>query len=143
MSAVSGTRSDTPIEGVRRVAAAPGGMAAVGPFSQAVVAGGLVFTSGQIPATGDATTTMPFGEQVRRTIDNLGDILHASGSSLAHVLKVNAFLTEPGQLTEYNRIYAEYFGADLPARTTVCVDLWGVALEIECVAVVASEEAGT
>jgi 2-iminobutanoate/2-iminopropanoate deaminase len=131
----------SPAQTVRRIAQSPGGAAAVGPFSQAVVANGLVFTAGQIPAiTGLDDQPETFGEQVRQTLRNLQAVLEAAGSGMDHVVKVNTYLTDPGQLEEYNRVYAEFFTDAKPARTSVCVSLWGVALEIECVAVVA--EAG-
>lgn len=131
----------SPTETVRRIPAIPGGAAAVGPFSQAVVANGFVFTAGQIPAiTGLDDQPETFEEQVRQTLRNLKGVLEAAGSGLDHVVKVNTYLTEPGQLEEYNRVYAEFFTDAKPARTSVCVSLWGVSLEIECVAVLA--EAG-
>jgi 2-iminobutanoate/2-iminopropanoate deaminase len=68
-------------------------------------------------------------------------VLEEAGSGLEHVVKVNGYLTDPSQLEAYNRVYSEFFGAAKPARTTVCVSLWGVALEIECVAVVAGATA--
>ncbi|WP_081747046.1 RidA family protein [Arthrobacter sp. H5] len=123
---------------VRRVAAAPNSVGPVGPYSQAVVANGFVFTSGQIPArTSLADQPETFSEQVRQTILNLQAILTEAGSGLEHVVKVNTYLTSEEQLGEYNRVYEEYFGPHRPARTSVCVALWGVSLEIECVAVVA------
>lgn len=125
---------------IERLAEIPGQAAAVGPFSHAVVANGFVFTSGQIPAiTGLDDQPDTFEGQVRQTIENLRTVLEAAGSSLAHVVKVNTFLTDADQLEEYNRVYAEYFAEAKPARTSVCVSLWGVALEIECVAVLAGE----
>ncbi|MDP9982693.1 2-iminobutanoate/2-iminopropanoate deaminase [Pseudarthrobacter oxydans] len=135
----AGPAPGLPVTGaVRRVAEIPGGAAAVGPFSQAVVANGFVFTAGQIPAiSGLDHQPDTFEDQVRQTILNLRAVLEAAGSGLDHVVKVNAYLTDPGRLEDYNRVYAEYFGAARPARTTVCVSLWGVALEIDCVAVVA------
>lgn len=123
---------------VRRIAELPKGAAAVGPFSQAVVANGFVFTAGQIPAISsldDQPET--FEEQVRQTLRNLRSVLEAAGSGIDHVVKVNTYLTDPGQLDEYNRVYGEFFATARPARTTVCVSLWGVSLEIDCVAVVA------
>lgn len=121
----------------RRLSEIPGQAPAVGPFSHAVVANGFVFTSGQIPAiTGLDDQPDTFEGQVRQTIENLRTVLETAGSGLEHVVKVNGYLTDPGQLEEYNRVYTEYFGAAKPARTSVCVSLWGVSLEIECVAVV-------
>ncbi|CAI3792244.1 RidA family protein [Pseudarthrobacter sp. MM222] len=125
---------------VRRIAEIPGGAAAVGPFSQAVVANGFVFTAGQIPAiSGLDDQPDTFEDQVRQTIVNLRSVLEAAGSGLEHVVKVNAYLTDPGRLEDYNRVYSEFFGTAKPARTTVCVSLWGVSLEIDCVAVVAGD----
>lgn len=127
---------------MRRIAQIPGGASAVGPFSQAVVANGFVFTAGQIPAiSGRDDQPGSFADQVRQTMRNLESVLEAAGSGLEHVVKVNTYLTDPGQLEEYNRVYVEFFGAAKPARTSVCVSLWGVALEIECVAVLAAGEA--
>lgn len=122
-----------------RLARIPGQAAAVGPFSHAVVANGFVFTSGQIPAgTGLDDQPETFEGQVRQAIENLRTVLEAAGSGLDQVVKINTYLTDADQLAEYNRIYAEYFGQALPARTSVCVSLWGVALEIDCVATVAA-----
>ncbi|SKB63700.1 2-iminobutanoate/2-iminopropanoate deaminase [Arthrobacter sp. 49Tsu3.1M3] len=129
-------------ESVRRIAQIPGGAAAVGPFSQAVAANGFVFTAGQIPAiSGLDDQPDTFEDQVRQTIINLRSVLEAAGSGLEHVVKVNGYLTDPGQLEAYNRVYSAFFSGAKPARTTVCVSLWGVALEIECVAVVAGATA--
>lgn len=123
---------------IERLAGIPGQAPAVGPFSPAVIANGFVFTSGQIPAiTGLDHQPDTFEGQVRQTIRNLAGVLEAAGSGLEHVVKVNTYLTSPEQLEKYNRVYVEYFGTAKPARTTVCVSLWGVSLEIECVAVLA------
>ncbi|WP_204366932.1 RidA family protein [Nocardiopsis ganjiahuensis] len=126
------TRIDT-VEGL----AAP-----VGPFSHAVVANGFVYTSGQLPVDASGTAPDTFAAQLTRALDNLRAVLEAAGSSLGHVVKVNGYLTDPEQLDTYNRVYREVFGDALPARTTVGVSLWGVALEIDCVAVVAEEAEG-
>lgn len=121
---------------IRRVDTAPGLPPAVGPYSQAVVAGGLVFTTGQVPAGPDGAAPAGVEDQVRQCLDNLSTVLTAAGSSLANVVKVNAYLTDPAQREPFNRVYAEYFGAAKPARTTVCVSIWEIAMEVECVAVV-------
>jgi len=128
---------------IGRLAGIPGQAPAVGPFSPAVIANGFVFTSGQIPAiTGLDDQPDTFEDQVRQTIRNLAGVLEAAGSGLEHVVKVNSYLTSPDQLEEYNRVYVEYFGSAKPARTTVCVSLWDVSLEIECVAVLAAKQEG-
>ena len=106
----------------------------VGAFSQAVIANGFVYTSGQIPTTVAGKVPADFESQLRATLGNLRLLLDSVGSGLDHVVKVNGYLTHRDQLEPYNRIYRAWFGDHLPARTTVCVDLWGVALEIDCVA---------
>ncbi|NBA95892.1 RidA family protein [Pseudomonas sp. R5(2019)] len=118
-----------------RIQAAPGTIGPVGPYSQAVISGNLVFTAGQIPAVG-ALDEQPasFTEQVRQTLMNLEAILLEAGSSLSQIVKLNAYLTDVAQLEPFNRVYREVLGHAPPARTTVCVALWGVALEIDCIA---------
>ena len=77
-----------------------------------------MFTAGQIPAiSGLDDQPDTFEDQVRQTILNLRSVLEAAGSGLEHVVKVNTYLTDPGQLEEYNRVYSEFFGAAKPART--------------------------
>jgi 2-iminobutanoate/2-iminopropanoate deaminase len=120
---------------MKRITAAPGTIGPVGPYSQAVISGHLVFTAGQIPAGVDFDSQpAEFEEQVRQTLRNLEAILIAAGSDFDHVIKVNGYLTDPAQLEPFNRVYTEVLGHAPPARTTVCVSLWGVSLEIDCVA---------
>ena len=121
---------------IRRISAAPGLAPVLGPYSQAVVANGFVFTTGQVPFGADGSAPEDFEDQVARCLENLVSVLAAAGSGLQHVVKVNAYLTFPEQREPFNRVYARYFTDDLPARTTVCVSIWEIALEIECVAVV-------
>jgi len=128
---------------IRRIHAAPGAVEPVGPYSQAVTAGGFVFTAGQVPArTSLADQPADFAGQVRQAIRNLEAVLVEAGSGLEHVVKVNTYLTDQGQLAEYNQVYEEFFGPHRPARTSVCTSLWGVSLEIECVAVVPGRREG-
>lgn len=122
---------------IRRIGDAAGNRA-VGPYSQAVVAGGFAFTSGHLPAGSQAGE--PFGDKVRRTLTVLGATLQEAGSSWQNVVKVNSYLTKPDQLDEYNEVYREFFPTDLPARTTICVDIFGIDLEIECIAVVGQQD---
>ncbi len=113
----------------------PGTPAVAGPYSQAVVSGGFVFTAGQIPVSPlDNQSPPDFEQQVRQIMINLRQTLLAAGSDLQHVVKVNGYLTHPDQLEVYNRVYREFMGDTLPARTTVCVSLWGVSMEIDCIA---------
>ena len=119
---------------IRRVRTVVGLSEPVGAFSQAVIADGFVYTSGQIPVRTDGSTPADFESQLEATLGNLRTLLDSVGSGLDQVVKVNGYLTDRDQLDPYNRIYTAWFGEHLPARTTVCVDLWDVALEIDCVA---------
>ena len=112
--------------------------AAVGPYSQAVRAGGLIFTAGQIaldPATG-AMVDGGIEEQTRRALRNLQSVLEAAGSGLAGVLKTTVFLTDMGAFAAMNAVYAEFFPSSPPARSAVEVAALpkGALFEIECVA---------
>ncbi|MFG0356619.1 RidA family protein [Pseudomonas putida] len=128
---------------MKRIHSAPGTISPVGPYSQAVVSGHLVFTAGQIPSLGSLEEQPDnFKDQVRQTFANLAAILEAAGSSLSHIVKVNAYLTDPDQLVPFNEVYKEILGHAPPARTTVCVQLWGVSLEIDCVAELIDMERG-
>lgn len=128
---------------MKRIHRAPGTISPVGPYSQAVVSGHLVFTAGQIPSLGSLEEQPDnFKDQVRQTFANLAAILEAAGSSLSHIVKVNAYLTDPDQLVPFNEVYKEILGHAPPARTTVCVQLWGVSLEIDCVAELIDMERG-
>ena len=97
--------------------------AAIGPYSQAVVAGDFVFCSGQIPLD---PTTNQLAEggieiQTRRVLDNLAAVLQAAGSSFEQVVKTTIFLADMNDFATVNTIYAEYFGSEPPARATVQV----------------------
>ncbi len=111
--------------------------AAVGPYSQAVVAGGLVFTSGQIaidPAD-NTVKAVTIEEQTERVCLNLKAVLEAAGSGTDRVVKTVCFLADMGDFAAFNAVYAKYFPS-LPARSCVAVkDLpKGVRVEVECVA---------
>jgi len=128
---------------MQRIHSAPGTISPVGPYSQAVVSGHLVFTAGQIPSLGSLEEQPDnFKDQVRQTFANLAAILEAAGSSLSYIVKVNAYLTDPDQLVPFNEVYKEILGHAPPARTTVCVQLWGVSLEIDCIAELVDMERG-
>ena len=105
--------------------------APVGPYSQAVKAGELLFISGQIPidpANGQLEKSS-FAAQCRRSLDNLKAIIAAAGSSLDKVVKVNIFLKDLGKFTEFNAIYNEYFGEAKPARA--CVEVARLPLDVD------------
>ncbi len=114
----------------------------VGPYSQCVVSGGLLFSSGQIgmdPQTGKLAEG--FSAQARRVLENLGIILEAAGASPQEVLKVTVYLTDLGNYKELNGIYSAFFGAgaaSFPARSAVQVSALpaGALVEMDVVAAV-------
>jgi 2-iminobutanoate/2-iminopropanoate deaminase len=126
---------------VRETVTAEGAPKPAGPYSHAVVSGGLVFISGQGPVNPE-TGTMPdaFADQVRQTLRNVQTILEAAGSSLDNVVKVNAYVTDLTRFQEFNEVYLEFFPNDPPARTTVGTSLLGFLVEVDCVA--SLQEAG-
>ena len=111
----------------------------VGPYNQAVVINGLVFTAGQI-AIDPQTNTLLDGDieaQTRRCLDNLQAVLQAAGSSMAQVIKTTVFLKDMNDFQAMNAVYATYFAEDTaPARSAVEASRLpkDVLVEIECVA---------
>ncbi|MHB9293801.1 putative 2-iminobutanoate/2-iminopropanoate deaminase [Hollandina sp. SP2] len=115
--------------------------AAIGPYSQAFVTGGLVFTSGQIPLsaeTGQVAGTV-IAEQTEQVIQNLKAVLEAAGSSLSQVVKTTCFLADMQDFTAFNEVYGKYFTGK-PARSTVAVRQLpkSVLVEIEAIAEITS-----
>lgn len=113
---------------------------AIGPYSQAIKANGLLFTSGQVgldPASGELVSG-DFAAQVRRVFDNLKAVLRAGGSDFKKVTKATVYLTDMANFQTMNGIYSEYFGDHKPARTTVAVSGLPKAalIEIDLVALV-------
>jgi 2-iminobutanoate/2-iminopropanoate deaminase len=111
--------------------------AAIGPYSQAMSSGGLVFTSGQIPldpATGQIISG-GIAEQTGQSIKNIAAVLEAAGSSLDKVIKTTCFLADMNDFAAFNDVYARYFSGK-PARSTVGVKQLprNVLVEIEAVA---------
>lgn len=112
--------------------------AAIGPYSQAVEAGGWVFVSGQLgldPATG-AFAGEGFKEQARQSLDNVSNILKAAGYELTDVVAVDVFVTDISQFGVFNEIYAGYFPEHKPARAVVEVKGLpkGGLVEVKCTA---------
>ena len=113
--------------------------AAIGPYSQAVEAGGLIFISGQLPvdpATG-ARETADTALQTSAVIRNIEAILRSRGLSLDNVIKTTVFMTDLGEFTKMNEVYARFFTANPPARATVEVKALPKAalVEIEAIAI--------
>ncbi|MBI4568788.1 MAG: RidA family protein [Planctomycetes bacterium] len=120
--------------------ATPLAPAAIGPYSQAARAGGMVFCSGQIaldPATGQVAAG-GVGEQTRRTLANLRVVLEAAGASISTVVKTTVYLKDMNAFGEMNKVYEEAFGAHRPARATVEVARLprDVLVEIDAIAAV-------
>ena len=112
---------------------------AIGPYSQAVMANGFIFVSGQIPI--DPKTGQiffgPIAEQTRQVMLNLAAILQAAGSDLSRVVKTTIYLKNMHDFDEMNRVYAEFFSNTRPARATIEVAKLprDVSIEIEAIAV--------
>jgi 2-iminobutanoate/2-iminopropanoate deaminase len=113
--------------------------AAIGPYSQAVRAGNMLFVSGQIaldPAVGKVIDDKSVGAQTRRVLQNIQAIVTAAGASLENVVKTTVFLKDMNDFAEMNAAYGEFFGSAPPARATVEVSRLprDVSVEIDCIA---------
>ncbi len=110
----------------------------VGPYSQAVLAGGWLYVAGQIPLDPKTGRMVEgsFEEKVRRVLDNLKAIVEAAGGSLDNVVKVTVYLRDINLFSRFNQVYAKYFKENPPARVVVEVSNLpkGADLEIEAVA---------
>ena len=112
--------------------------AAIGPYSQAIKVGELVFVSGQLPidpATG-AFAEGGIKELTRQSLTNMKAILEEAGTSMANVVKTTVFLADMNDFAAMNEVYAEFFAAPCPARSAVAVKTLpkGALVEIECIA---------
>lgn len=113
---------------------------AVGPYSQGVQTSNFLFCSGQIalePKTG-ILTKGGISEQTHQILKNIGAVLEAAGSDMAHVVKTTVFLTNMNDFEAMNKVYGEHFGGTLPARSTIQVAALpkGAPIEIEAIAVI-------
>ena len=110
----------------------------IGPYTQAIVSGKLVWASGQVaidPATGELVGG-GVAEQTRQALKNLAAVMAGAGTSMEHALKATVYLTEMDDFAEMNTVYAEFFDGVPPARTTVAVKGLpkGARVEIDLVA---------
>jgi 2-iminobutanoate/2-iminopropanoate deaminase len=114
--------------------------AAIGPYSQGIVCGNVLYTAGQIPLDPIRMEVdgVDIETQSERVMANLDAVLRASGSSLGNVVKTTCFLTDLNDFQAFNSIYGRWFGEHKPARSTVEVSRLprGVLIEVECVAAV-------
>jgi reactive intermediate/imine deaminase len=123
----------------RKTIQTPQAPKAIGPYSQAVAAGGMVFLSGQVgldPATGELVAGGVEAE-ARRAFSNLAAVAQAAGSSLAAAVRVTIYLVDLGQFAVANGIMQEYFREPYPARVTIGVAALprGAAIEVDCILV--------
>ena len=112
--------------------------AAIGPYSQAIVFGNLVITSGQLPID-PATGQFPEGgiqEQTRQSLTNVKNILAEAGLDMSHVVKTTVFLADMGDFADMNAVYSEFFTQPYPARSAVAVKTLpkNALVEIEVIA---------
>lgn len=113
---------------------------AIGPYSQAIIANGIVFVSGQIPinpATGELSTGT-IEEQTKQVLTNIGAVLEAAGSSFDRVVKATVFLQDMNDFSKMNQVYSDFFKPPFPARAAVQVARLprDVKVEIEVIAIV-------
>ena len=125
---------------MKTIISTPKAPAAIGPYSQAVLVNGMLFTSGVIPIDPE-TNTLVQGDveaQARQAIGNLKNLIEASGSSMEKVVKTTVFIKDMNDFGKINDIYKDFFTSDFPARS--CVEVArlpkDVLIEIEAIAVV-------
>ena len=125
---------------MRTIISTPKAPAAIGPYSQAVLVNGMLFTSGVIPIDPE-TNTLVEGDvtvQARQAIGNLKNLIEASGSSMDKVVKTTVFIKDMNDFGKINDIYKDFFTSDFPARS--CVEVArlpkDVLIEIEAIATV-------
>lgn len=108
----------------------------IGPYSQAMVVNGVIYTSGQIGLNPQGILVEGIEAQTRQVLNNLSEVLKAGGSSLQQVFKTTIFLSDMEDFVLVNAIYAEFFGEHKPARSTVAVKTLpkNALVEIECMA---------
>ena len=125
----------------RRIIKTDNAPAAIGPYSQAVISNGMIFTAGQIPLnpiTGKLVEGN-FKDRVVQVFENISAILKAADTSLENAVKLTVFLTDLGRFAEVNEVFSKYFnGIVPPARSAVQVSALplGVDVEIECIATI-------
>ena len=125
----------------KSVVSTPNAPSAIGPYSQAIRAGDLLFVSGQIPidpSTGKLIEEVTIQAQTRRVMENLIAIVNASGGLAENIVRTTVFLRNIDDFADMNAIYGEYFKTEPPARSTIQAARLprDVAIEIDCIAVI-------
>jgi 2-iminobutanoate/2-iminopropanoate deaminase len=126
----------------REIVEAPGAPPAIGPYSHAVRAGGLLLCSGQIPldpATGEIVGANA-AEQARRCLENLQAVCEAAGTSLDRALRLTIYMVDLGEFAAVNEVYGSFFSASPPARVTVGVAALPKGSYVEIDAIVAADD---
>ena len=123
----------------KTVISTPLGPAAIGPYSQGIRAGNLIFLSGQIaldPSTGKLIEATDIGSQTRRVLLNMKGVLSAAGASMDNVVRTTVYLKDMNDFAAMNAVYAEFFQVSPPARSTVEVSRLpkDAVIEIDCIA---------
>lgn len=122
---------------IKHAISTPSAPAPVGPYSQGIVAGGLLFLAGQGPFDeGGALVGETFAAQAHRTFQNLQAVAAAAGTDLGAAVRLGAYLNDLGDFEEFNAIAAQYLPAPFPARTTIKVELMGFLIELDAVLLV-------
>ena len=123
---------------MKQVISTPKAPAAIGPYSQAIRVGNLIYTSGQIPINPATGQFVEGGikEQTRQSLTNVKAILEEAGTSMANVVKTTVFMADMNDFADMNAVYAEFFTEPFPARSAVAVKTLpkGAFVEIEVVA---------
>lgn len=120
-----------------QVVSTPNAPQAIGPYSQAIKTGGMVYTSGQVALRADGSfNDGDITAQTTQVFENLTAVLKEAGSGLDKVLKTTVFLSDMDNFTPMNEVYANFFGEHKPARSTVAVKTLpkNALVEIECIA---------
>ena len=123
---------------MKQVISTPKAPAAIGPYSQAIRVGNLIYTSGQIPINPATGQFVEGGikEQTRQSLTNVKAILEEAGTSMANVVKTTVFMADMNDFADMNAVYAEFFTEPFPARSAVAVKTLpkGALVEIEVIA---------
>ena len=125
----------------KSVISTPDAPSAIGPYSQAIRAGNMLFVSGQIPinpSTGKLIEDTAIQAQTKRVLDNMLAIVQAAGGSADNIVRTTVFLKDMNDFAEMNSVYAEYFQSAPPARSTVQAARLprDVSVEIDCIAII-------